>query len=164
MPCRVWVASDFPHVAPPARSQCYDHGLYSRTHLFVVEVNLSRAIFYRRLAFPELRARRLRQVVLNYHIVLPKPARLIAAIIFIELVASAIHFLTTKPFSGALTKTYSNPAWRWRCDGAHRRRSEQQSLFQRHFGRRPSLQPRTLRHQNKTTLQRRPVMRPVTAM
>jgi hypothetical protein len=37
--------------------------------------------------------------------VLPKPARLIAAIIFIALVASAIHFLATKPSSGALTKT-----------------------------------------------------------
>ena len=31
-------------------------------------------------------------------------ARLIAAIIFIALVASAIHFLATKPSSGALTK------------------------------------------------------------
>src|SRR5215831_10707856 len=66
-PCRVAFGSHliFPCGAP-ARSQCYDHGLYSGTHLFVVEVNLSRAIFYRRLAFPDLRARRLRQVVLNY--------------------------------------------------------------------------------------------------
>ena len=67
--------------------------------------------------------------MLNYHIVLPKPARLIAAIIFIALVASAIHFLATKPSSGALTKTYSNPAWRWRCDGAHRRKSEHSLYF-----------------------------------
>jgi hypothetical protein len=44
---------------------------------------------------------------------LPKPARLIAAIIFIGLLASAIHLLAA--FSAdsptALTKTYSNAAW-----------------------------------------------------
>ena len=40
--------------------------------------------------------------------VLPKPARLIAAIIFIALVASAIHFLATKPSSGALTTATRN--------------------------------------------------------
>ena len=33
--------------------------------------------------------------------ILPNPARLIAAIMFIALVASAIHFLATKPSSGA---------------------------------------------------------------
>jgi len=42
---------------------------------------------------------------------LPKVARVIASIIFITVVASAIHFLAAEPSSGALTKTYSNAAW-----------------------------------------------------
>lgn len=43
---------------------------------------------------------------------LPKPARLIAAIICIAFVASALHVLASRSASSAaLTKTYSNPAW-----------------------------------------------------
>src|SRR5215831_226641 len=95
--------------------------------------------------------------------VLPKPARLIAAIIFIALVASAIHFLATKPSSGALTKTYSNPPGGG--DATERIGADpNNSLYFSGTLDDVRLYKRTLRHRNKTNLQRRPVMRPLTAM
>jgi len=74
---------------------------------------LSRAIFYRRLAFPELQSAAFEASGVKLTIWF---VRLIAAIIFIAL-------------GGDATERIGD-------------RSEQQSLFQRHFGRRPFLQPR----------------------
>src|SRR5262249_32491601 len=56
----------------PSRSQCYDHVLYSGSHLFVVGINLSRAVFIVVRLSPICERRRSKLVVLNYPHASPK--------------------------------------------------------------------------------------------
>jgi len=94
MPCRVWVASDLPRVAP-RRALVSTAGL---TFLLLKSSHFLSSPSFSRLASAVFEASGVKLPIWF--------ARLIAAIIFIALVASAIHFLAT---SSALTKTYRNP-------------------------------------------------------